>query len=491
MASLVGEEPLSLTQELDLLAFGQRLRHLRKQRGLTLSELGERVGRAPSQLSLLENGKREPKLSLLKALAVALAVPVEELLRRQAPNRRAQLEIALEEAQRDPIYASIGLPRLKVSARVPNDVLEHILGLYEELRAREAKGTATPEEARAANAELRRKQREQDNYFPEIEKAAAEALAAVGYRAGALSAGTVQALVTHFGYTVQTVQDLPRTVRSITDLRNRRIYVKHEQLGMHSPRTILLQTIGHLALGHHKPRDFADFLRQRTEANYFAAAVLVPEAAAVTFLREAKQDRALSVEDLRDVFAVSYEMAAHRFTNLATHHLELTCHFVRNDAQGIIYKAYENDGIVFPADAQGAIEGQRMCLRWAGRQVFATPDRFSIFYQYSDSPTGTYFCVAHVDPSREGERDFAITLGVPYRESRWFRGRETTTRTRSNCPSGECCRRPPAELTQRWEGYAWPSARANSHVLAALPPGSFPGVDEADVYAFLERHAGG
>ncbi|MEO3807663.1 helix-turn-helix domain-containing protein [Sphaerisporangium sp. B11E5] len=476
-----------MTQELDLLAFGQRLRHLRKQRGLTLSELGERVGRAPSQLSLLENGKREPKLSLLKSLASALSVPVEELLRRQAPSRRAQLEIALEEAQRDPLYAGLGLSRLKVSARVPNDVLEHILGLYEELRARQARGTATPEEARAANAELRRKQREQGNYFAEIEAAAAEALGAVGYRTGPLSQGTVQALVTHFGFTVRTAQDLPRSVRSITDLRNRRIYVKNEQLGMHTPRTILLQTLGHLALGHHRPRDFADFLRQRTEANYFAAAVLVPEATAVPYLKEAKQDRALSVEDLRDVFAVSYEMAAHRFTNLATHHLGLVCHFVRNDAGGIIYKAYENDGIVFPADEQGAIEGQRMCLRWSGRQVFLCPDRFSVHYQYSDSPTGTYFCVAHVDPSRE--RDFAITLGVPYRESRWFRGRETTNRTRSDCPNGDCCRRPPAELTQRWEGYAWPSARANSHVLAALPPGSFPGVDEADVYSFLERHA--
>jgi predicted transcriptional regulator/transcriptional regulator with XRE-family HTH domain len=487
MASLVSEEPLSLTQELDLIAFGQRLRHLRKQRGLTLSDLGGRVSRAPSQLSLLENGKREPKLSLLKSLAAALNVPVEELLRRQAPNRRAQLEIALEEAQRDPIYAGLGLPRLKVSARVPNDVLEHILGLYEELRARQAKGTATPEEARAANAELRRMQRERGNYFVEIEKAAAEALSAVGYRSGALSQSTVQALVTYFGFTVHTAQDLPRSVRSITDLRNRRIYVKHEQFGMHTPRTILLQTLGHLALGHHKPRDFADFLRQRTEANYFAAAVLVPEAAAAPFLSEAKQDRALSVEDLRDVFAVSYEMAAHRFTNLATNHLDLVCHFVRNDADGIIYKAYENDGIIFPADEQGAIEGQRMCLQWSGRRVFQSPDRFSVYCQYSDSPTGTYFCLAHVDPGRE--RDFAITLGVPYRESRWFRGRETGDRTKSACPTGECCRRPPVELTQRWEGYAWPSARANSHVLAALPPGSFPGVDEAAVYSFLERHA--
>lgn len=489
MAPLPSEEPLSLPQELDLLAFGQRLRHLRRQRGLTLYDLGRQVSRAPSQLSLLENGKREPKLTLLKGLAAALGVPVEELLSRQPPNRRAQLEIALAEAQRDPVYAALGLPRLKVSARVPNDVLEHLLGLYGELRARQARGTATPEEARAANAELRRRQREVGNYFPEIEQAAAEALAAVGYRAGALSQSTVQALVTHFGYTVHTAQDLPRSVRSIADTRNRRIYVKNEQLGMHTPRTILLQTLGHLALGHDKPHDFADFLRQRTEANYFAAAVLVPERAAAAYLQEAKAGRALSVEDLRDVFAVSYEMAAHRFTNLATTHLGLACHFVRNDAGGIIYKAYENDGIVFPADEQGAIEGQRMCQQWSGRQVFLSPDRFSLFYQYSDSPTGTYFCVAYVDPSRE--RDFAITLGVPYRESRWFRGRETTHRTKSGCPAGECCRRPPTELARRWDGFAWPSARANSHVLAALPPGSFPGVDEADVYTFLERHAAG
>ena len=48
------------TDGIDLVTFGQRLRHLRRVRGLTLTELGERVGRAPSALSLLENGRREP-----------------------------------------------------------------------------------------------------------------------------------------------------------------------------------------------------------------------------------------------------------------------------------------------------------------------------------------------------------------------------------------------------------------------------------------------
>jgi predicted transcriptional regulator/DNA-binding XRE family transcriptional regulator len=487
MAVFTGEDSPSFTeQRLDLGVFGQRLRHARRAKGLTLAELGERVGRAPSVLSLIENGRREPKLSLIEALAAALSVPAAELLRRQPPSRRAQLEIALEEAQQDPVYRELGLPHLRVGARVPSDVIEHLLALYGELRKQRAKPTATPEEAREANAGLRAMMRERGNYFAEIEQEAAAALATAGYTGGAVSQGMLLSVVSHHGFTVRYVRDLPRSARSVTDLRNRRIYLKQESIGMHTPRTILLQTLGHFILGHSVPEDFADFLRQRVEANYFAAAVLVPEQQATVFLREAADARSLSVEDLRDVFSVSYEMAAHRFTNLATHHLGLPCHFVKNDEGGIIYKAYENDGVVFPADATGAIEGQRMCRQWSGRQVFTADDRFSPYYQYSDTPSGTYWCTAFVDHS--GERGFAITLGVPFEHSRWFRGRETMIRRTSACPDGECCQRPPAALAARWEGRAWPSARAHSHILSALPTGSFPGVDEADVFNFLERY---
>ncbi len=488
MLSFMKEESSQLTDSrgLDLITFGQRLRHLRRSRGMTLSDLGGRVGRAPSALSLIENGRREPKLSLIEALAGALSVPAGELLRREPPSRRAQLEIGLEEAQRDPVYRELGLPHLKVGARVPVDVLEHLIALSAELRGQRAKPTATPEEAREANAVLRGMMRERGNYFAPIEEAAARALDAASYADGALSQGMLLSVVSHHGFSVRYVQDLPRSVRSLTDLRNRRIYVRQEPVGVHTPRTIVLQALGHFLLGHQAPRDFADFLRQRVEANYFAAAVLMPERAAARFLRDAREARDLSVEDLRDVFSVSYEMAAHRFTNLATHHLGLRCHFVKNDESGIIYKAYENDGLVFPADPSGAIEGQRMCRQWSGRRVFGAADRFSPWYQYSDTPSGTYFCVAHVDP--DAGRGFAITLGVPYEQSRWLRGRETGRRTVSACPDGECCKRPPAGLAARWEGMAWPSARAHSHILSALPAGSFPGVDEADVYEFLDGH---
>jgi transcriptional regulator with XRE-family HTH domain len=472
---------------IDLTTFGQRLRHLRRSRGLTLSELGERVGRAPSALSLFENGRREPKLSLIEQLAAALSVPVSELLSREPPSRRAQLEIALTDAQQDPSYRRLGLPQLKIGTRVPTDVLEHLVAVAAELRTQQSKPAATPEEARAANAALREAMRERGNYFDTIEREAASALRAGGYSGGALSQGMLVSVVSHHGFAVRYVQDLPRSVRSLTDLRNRRIYVKQEPIGAHSPRAVVLQALGHFRLDHQVPRDFADFLRQRVEANYFAAAVLMPEPAAAPVLAAAKQSRDLAVEDLVDLFSVSYEMAAHRFTNLATHHLDLRCHFVKNDASGVVYKAYENDGVLFPADPSGAIEGQRLCRQWSGRQVFGAADRFSPYCQYSDTPSGTYFCVAQVDP--RAERGFAITLGVPFEHSRWFRGREVTTRRRSACPDGECCSRPPAALAERWEGQAWPSARAHSHILSALPSGSFPGVDDADIYEFLDRQA--
>ena len=475
------------TDGIDLVTFGQRLRHLRRTRGLTLAELGERVGRAPSVLSLLENGRREPKLSLIEQLAVALSVPVSDLLSRQPPSRRAQLEIALADAQQDLSYRRLGLPQLKIGARVPTDVLEHLVAVAAELRAQGSKPTATPEEARVANAALRDAMREQDNYFEVIEREAAAALSGGGYSGGAVTQGMLVSVVSHHGFTVRYIQDLPSSVRSLTDLRNHRIYVRQEPVGAHSPRTVLLQALGHFLLGHQVPRDFADFLRQRVEANYFAAALLMPEIAAVPVLGQAKKNRDLSVEDLVDLFSVSYEMAAHRFTNLATHHLNLPCHFVKNDASGIIYKAYENDGVVFPADPSGAIEGQRLCRQWSGRQVFGAVDRFSAYYQYSDTPSGSYFCIAQVDA--RADHGFAITFGVPFEHSRWFRGREATTRKRSACPDGECCARPPAALAERWEGNAWPSARAHSHILSALPAGSFPGVDDADIYEFLDRHA--
>ncbi|HSI92871.1 MAG TPA: helix-turn-helix domain-containing protein [Jiangellaceae bacterium] len=469
------------------MTLGRRIRHSRKAAGLTLGELAAAVDRAPSLLSQIENGKREPRLTLLRSIATALGVEFTDLIRPEPPTPRAALEIALEKAQRSSLYTSLGLPEVAVNGRLPTEVLEALVGLHRELEVRATRQLATPEAARRANAELRRQMRERDNYFPEIERVATGISAAAGHSGGPLTERGIGAITAHLGFTLHRVADLPRATRSIIDLRHRRVYLPLSGPRGHDPRTIVLQSLGHVALGHHDPADYADFLRQRVEVNYFAAALLMPEAAAVDHLQRAKAAKALAIEDLRDMFAVSYEAAAHRFTNLATHHLGLPVHFMRVGEDGVIYKAYENDDVTFPTDVTGAIEGQIVCRRWAARAVFSAADRYAAHYQYTDMNRGTYWCTTHVERTAEGE--FAIDVGVPYAHSKWFTGRDTTVRARSLCPDPSCCRRPPGELASRWAEYAWPSARVHSHLLAALPPGTFPGVDDTDVYEFLDRHA--
>ncbi|WP_434995823.1 helix-turn-helix domain-containing protein [Arthrobacter sp. Ld5] len=481
-------EPSVEGQALDLISLGRRVRHLRKAKGLTLDELGAAVGTVASQLSLVENGKREPKLGMLQRLAAALGVTIDELLGAEPPSRRAALEIALERAQRGPLYESLGLPKVRISSRLPLEVLESLVGLQGELERRLNEQVATPEEARRANAELRAVMRERNNYFQEIEARAQGVLDAVGYGAGPVSQHLIADIAAHLGFSLHHVADLPHSTRSVTDLKNRRIYLTQSQRTDHDPRSVLLQALGHYVLEHRTPENYGEFLRQRVATNYFAAALLLPERPTVEFLRAAKAAKEISVEDIRDNFAVSYETAAHRFTNLATEHLDIPTHFQKTHKSGIIYKAYENDGVTFPQDHTGAIEGQPSCRRWTSRVVFDVQDKFRAYNQYTDTPSGTYWCTARTERAASGE--FSLSIGVPYAHVKWFRGRNTDIREKSFCPDESCCRRPPAELAREWAGQAWPSARAHSHLLAAMPPGAFPGVDETEVYAFLATHSG-
>ncbi|MDJ0961443.1 MAG: ImmA/IrrE family metallo-endopeptidase [Acidimicrobiia bacterium] len=473
----------------DPLILGRRIRHYRRMRDLTLDQLGSLVGKPAPYLSLLENGKKEPRLGLVNDLAAALEVGAGELLASEAPTHRDRLEVALMRAQEDPLYQALGLPYLKPAASMPDLYLEHVLRLFDELRGRSIPNIVTREEARIANSELRSDMRRRGNYFGEVEAVAGDALAAIDYPGtGPISQGDLQGLAEHLGFTVHRSRDVPSSVRSVTDLRHRRIYVaQRDTLTNRAARSVLLQTLGHFALGHEDPADFTEFLRQRVAANYFAGAILMPEHAVVAHLRRAMDERDIAIEDLKDLFYVSYEMAAHRFTNLITEHVGLPVHFVRSDEQGIIWKAYENNDVPFPRNSVGAVEGQRLCREWGTRQAFHSPDKYAMHYQYTDTAGGTFWCGTHVDPTREALA--AVTVGARFEHAKYFRGRETDRHSVSQCPEGPCCRRPDDELAGRWDGWAYPSVRPDSHVLAAMPVETIPGVDLTEVYEFLDRNA--
>lgn len=490
---------------IDLLVLGSRVRHARRRAGLTLAEVSALVQRPSPYLSQLETGKVEPKLRLLIQLADALGTNTNEFLSPDPPDRRAFLEIAVARAQQEPCYQALGLPHLKPSAKVANEVLEHLVALATELKQTvELNPTAMlnasePQEhssevrfadlARSANIALRTEMRTRANHYHEIEAIATQALAKANYSgSGPISEKVLTQLVADQGYAIERVRAMPATARSITDTRDKIIFIPDRgHLKIREARSVVLQTLGHFALEHTDTRNFAEYLRQRIESNYFAAAILAPERPAVDFLREARANRDISVEDLKEVFYISYEMAAHRFTNLATHHLDIPCHFLRTDREGVINKAYENDGIVFPAAEDGGLEGQRVPRQWGSRQAWNASGSFILHNQFTVTNGGEYFCTTYIETETD-RWPHAITLGTPTEYAHYFRGSDTLCREYARDREIE----PDPALINEWQAVTWPSAAERSHVLSALPPSDrefspFPGIDLLDVYRFLDR----
>lgn len=72
-----GREP---RRSLAPLAFGREVRRSRIALGLTLEQLAERSGLTPNYIGTVENGRRDPSLSTVLALARGLGVAPGELL---------------------------------------------------------------------------------------------------------------------------------------------------------------------------------------------------------------------------------------------------------------------------------------------------------------------------------------------------------------------------------------------------------------------------
>lgn len=482
-----GMTDIDSDDNLDTLTIGRRIRQVRTKRGMTIDQLAAAVDRVPSQISMIENGKREPKLTLLGSIARALDTTIDALWESEPLDERATKEIALERAMSGQTFRSLGLDAFRIGKSLPDEALTAMLALHDEIQRLIDERSATPEEARRANVELRHLMRTQNNYFADLEAHARDILDAVDHPGGPLTQRTTADIAGHLGFTLHYVGDLPQTTRSVADMRNGRLYLSTNVTAKGDSRTAVLQALSSRILGHSEPRSYAEFLRQRVETNYLTGALLIPEANAAASLIEAKGRRELSVEDLRDAYSVSYETAAHRFTNLATKHLDIPVHFLKVHESGTITKAYENDDVNFPTDRFGSIEGQLCCRRWTSRVVFDEDDRFNPYYQYTDTGNGTYWCTARVENSSEGAH--SVSVGVRFDDTKWFIGRDTPHRGMSRHSVEVCCRRPPTELEQQWREHSWPNVRTPRTLLATLPSGAFPGVDATEVYEFLNAHA--
>lgn len=472
---------------LDVLTFGRRLRHYRKQSDLTLQELGEKVGRPAPYLSMLENGRREPKLSHIAELADALGVEVAELMAPEAPSRRAALEIELERMQGDSRFERLDLPYIRPSPSLSDEILQHLVGLYRALAGGTGLENTGRSRLRRANAQVGAWVREQNGFLSDIEAVAIGILDVAGHRGdGPLSSRTLLDIAAHLGFEVEAIDDMIPGVRSVTDTRTGRLYIaQRNELRTRQARKAILQTLARRLLDHGEPRDVEEFLRQRVETAYLAAAILVPERAAVRRLRAAAEQRDISIEDLKENFYVSYEMAAWRFVNLATERLGFRSHLLVVGEDGLTVKGYANDGLPFTTDPFGGVEAQPVCRHWGALSVFESEDKFDVHAQYTDTSAGTYFCITHMEP----DRPYSVTVGVPFESAQWFRDRHTERRSVSTCPDPACCRLPTPEQAAVWDGHVEVSVRTHAQLLGRLASDPYPSVRDRRVYDLVERHA--
>lgn len=94
-----------------MVEFGNRLRHLRKDRSLTQQQLAELIGVKNSVISFYEVGERMPSPEALRKLAMALHTTTDYLL---GIDRGATLDVSgLDEQDRLVVQMVIGRLREK------------------------------------------------------------------------------------------------------------------------------------------------------------------------------------------------------------------------------------------------------------------------------------------------------------------------------------------------------------------------------------------
>lgn len=86
--------PRRSRRSLASLSFGREVRRRRKALGLTLEQLAEKSALTPNYIGSVENGRRDPSLSTVLALAKGLSISPAELLGGVAELSPAALEAA-------------------------------------------------------------------------------------------------------------------------------------------------------------------------------------------------------------------------------------------------------------------------------------------------------------------------------------------------------------------------------------------------------------
>ena len=378
------------------MAIGQRLyvgpslRRLRRDRGLTQSEMAADLEVSPSYIALLERNHRPLTAEVLLKLAQTYSIDMSTLADNGSDDA-ARLQAVLK----DPIFADIEVPSLEAADVVTNfpGIAEAFLRLYttyqEEhlaLADQGAEGRAWGDRAGDGQDpvdEARRFLAARRNSFPMIDDVA-ERLAQNIKDNDSLTAY----LAARHGLRVRRVPpDVMIGSTRRLDLHRKEILLDDE-IDHASQNYQLALQLAYLEMGREIDTVLADGsftsetgerLTRRALAGYAAAAILMPYAA----FAKAVETRHYDVEALGRQFGTSFEQTAHRLTTLQKPGQErVPFFFIRVDEAGNISKRLDGAGFPFARHGGG-------CPLWNVHRAFRTPRQ--IVTQWLELPDGQRF----------------------------------------------------------------------------------------------------
>jgi XRE family transcriptional regulator, fatty acid utilization regulator len=173
---------MSITPDNLRLILGLKVKSLRQGRSESLSELAKRCGVSVSYLSEIENGRKYPKPDVLLRLAEGLGVGYDELVSAQLGGELDALEpLFHSEFLQEFPFDLFGVDVTQLLGLVSDDPLKSAAFLQTFLEIGRSYDMNVEQFLFAA---LRSYQRLHDNYFPELEAAAAELRQARGWGTG-------------------------------------------------------------------------------------------------------------------------------------------------------------------------------------------------------------------------------------------------------------------------------------------------------------------
>lgn len=365
---------------------GPSLRRLRRDLGLTQSDMAQDLEVSASYIALLERNHRPLSAEMLVRLAQTYRLDVAALAA-ESGDDSARLQAAL----RDPMFGGIELKALEVADAAANfpGVTEAFLRLYTAYReeqlalADRSVDGREGEDAADPVAESRRFLAARRNSFPGLDDAAERLAQAV-----AANEGLAGHLKARHGLRVRRLPpDVMTGATRRLDRHRREVLLDDTLDGASQSFQLALQT-AYLELETEISEVLAEGafeteggqrLTRRALASYAAAAVLMP----YTAFARAAEARRYDVEALGRQFGASFEQTAHRLTTLQKPGQErVPFFFIRVDEAGNVSKRLDGAGFPFARHGGG-------CPLWSVHQAFRTPRQ--IVTQWLELPDGQKF----------------------------------------------------------------------------------------------------